>query len=117
MRSRSTRVRSRRKQAKGQILQALSRLCPGKGGNVSAIMNKAGEVVTDPQEMAEAQKEHLEDMFKSRLTDLKKMKKWLDEEKNKGMNSMHAKIAPTNDARWCIKPKHIKKALDLKNKL
>ena len=97
---------------KGQLLRKLALLCPGMGGSVGAIRNKTGEVVTDPGEMAEAQKEHWEDIFQERLVDLKKVKKWLSEEKS-CQHNMHDKILGGKDDKWKVRPRHIKRAIDM----
>jgi len=98
---------------RSQLLKRLAQLCPGRGGNVGAIVNSRGEVVTDPEEMAEAQRTHWEDIFKSRITDAKKATQWLTEEKGKGKKGMHHQVLTAGDDKWAIRPRHAKRALDL----
>jgi hypothetical protein len=65
-----------------QITAKLKRLALGRGGAVSAVMNAAGQTVTQPAEIAEAFRAHWGDTFVARHIDRVRLRRWLAQDRN-----------------------------------
>ena len=81
-----------------------------------AVVNEAGVVLTDANDIAAAQKAHWSEVFKERHVDTSKIDRWLEEEKGKGSRAMHAGIPPADDHRWKFREKDVRRAIDLAGK-
>ena len=82
----------------------------------AVVVNPQGEVVTDPEVIAEVQRHHWADVFKKRHTSSRKRRQKLDEEKARGPLSLHALIANRNEADWEIRLKDVARAIKLSGK-
>jgi len=105
-----------RGRARAQVLKKLKRISPGRGAAIAAVINPQGEVVTDPEEIAAAQRGHWADVFKERHTSKKKRHQWLEDEKARGPSSLHALIANCHADDWNIRVQDVARAIKLSGK-
>ena len=99
-----------RKKKKGMRL--LHKLAPGKGGAVGAVVGDRGEVLSDPQDMANHLRKHWAEVFRARGVDETKLQTWLDED-----GQQRSEQGPTHDAvqGLRLRKRAIRKALKLSN--
>ena len=62
---------------RGRIFRLLQRLAPGRSSGLAAVVNRFGEVLTDPTEMASALREYWQDVFAHRGVDQQLLDRWL----------------------------------------
>ena len=91
-----------------QIHRQLKLISPGRSTGLAAVQRSDGTVVTDPEEMATALREHWAEVFTARPRDGALLSRWMAEEFPEGSG-----LPPLSDARWRVRRRDVARAIAL----
>ncbi|CAK0835549.1 unnamed protein product [Prorocentrum cordatum] len=90
---------------RSRILTKLKKLAPGRSGSLAGVASTSGDILTDPKEMADALRQHWQDVFAQRPVDEQLLEQWVRDD-------APPQVPPPDAGAWALRRSHVQKALE-----